>query len=39
MGDDSTIQVWPYNSADSQIPLFKYTNNAPIKAGHLDYVN
>ncbi|EAR87630.2 WD domain, G-beta repeat protein (macronuclear) [Tetrahymena thermophila SB210] len=39
MGLDNTVQIWPYNSQNAQIPLFQYINIAQIKYGYLDLDN
>ncbi|KAL4460681.1 hypothetical protein ABPG73_000216 [Tetrahymena malaccensis] len=38
MGDDCTIQIWPYSSDQSQIPYFLYKNTAKILSGQLDLI-
>ncbi|EWS75348.1 WD domain, G-beta repeat protein (macronuclear) [Tetrahymena thermophila SB210] len=38
MGDDCTIQIWPYDSDASQIPLFFFRNTAKIQSGKLDLI-
>ncbi|KAL4486963.1 hypothetical protein ABPG73_008822 [Tetrahymena malaccensis] len=38
MGDDCTIQIWPYIPDDTQTPLFYFQNEAKINFGLLDYV-
>ncbi|EAR92699.3 WD domain, G-beta repeat protein (macronuclear) [Tetrahymena thermophila SB210] len=38
MGDDCTVQIWPYISDDIQAPLFEFQNKAKIQSGLLDYI-